>query len=129
MGIFGNRQEKRAAEEAAKTEADRLVGLPVPELAAEVLPAFGSDGPGKGDKEIGTLQIGMFLMDDFPQGRQFIRQLVDPIHEGIQALENAGLIERRVRNIGGSTVSVTRAGLAAIESGTAAEALKGARAA
>jgi hypothetical protein len=129
MGIFGNKQEKRAAEEAAKTEADRLVRLPVPELAAEVLPAFGPAGPGKGDKEIGTLQIGMFLMDDFPQGRQFIRQLVDPIHEAIQALENAGLIERRVRNIGGSTVSVTRAGLKAIESGNASEALKGGRAA
>jgi hypothetical protein len=117
MGIFGDKQAKRAEEEAAKTEADRLVALPVADLATEILPAFGPAGPGKGDKEIGTLQIGMFLMDDFPQGRQFIKQLVDPIHEGIQALENAGLIERRNHNIGTSTVKVTRAGLDAIESG------------
>jgi hypothetical protein len=117
MSIFGNKQEKRAEEEAAKTESDRLASLPVPDLAAEILPAFGPEGPGKGEKEIGTLQIGMFLMDDFPRGRQFIKPLVDPIHEGIQALENAGLIERRNHNIGTSTVKVTRAGLEAIESG------------
>jgi hypothetical protein len=113
MGLFGgkNKLEKQAEDAAAKGEADRLVGLPVSELAAAILPAFGPDGPGKGDKEIGTLQVGMFLMRDFPRGNQYVKQLVQPIHEGFQALENSGLIERRVHNIGGSNVVVTRAGL------------------
>ncbi len=120
MPLFGDKQKKREEEATAAAEADRLVALPVPDLAAEIRPAFGPDGPGSGAKEIGTLQVGMFLMDDLPHGRQFIKQLVDPIHEGFQALENAGLIERRVRNIGGWTVKVTRLGLEAIEAGDAA---------
>jgi hypothetical protein len=48
----------------AEAEADRLEALAVPELAAEILPAFGPDGPGEGDKEIGTFEVGMFLMRD-----------------------------------------------------------------
>ncbi len=121
MGLFGNKEEKRAEDAAAKAEADRLLALPVAEVAAEILPAFGPEGPGKGDKEIGSLQVGMFLMRDFPRGNQFVKPLLDPIREGIQALENAGLVERKVRSIGGSTVSSTRLGLEAIEKGTARE--------
>jgi hypothetical protein len=117
MGLFGskNKTDKQADAVAAEAEVDRLVGLPVPELAAEVLPAFGPDGPGKGTKEIGTLQVGMFLMRDFPRGNQHIKRLVDPIREAFQSLENDALIERRVHNIGGSNVRVTRQGLSAIE--------------
>jgi hypothetical protein len=113
MGIFGskNKGEKQAQDAAGQDETDRLVALSVPELAAEMLPAFGADGPGKGSKEIGTLQIGMFLMRDFPRGNQFVKQLVGPIREGIGSLESDGLIERRIHNTGGSNVVVTRAGL------------------
>jgi hypothetical protein len=127
MGLFGgkNKEEKRVEDEAAKVEADRLVALSVPELAAEILPAFGPDGPGKGGKETGTLQVGMYLMREFPRGNQHVKQLVQPIREGIQALENAGLIELRVHNIGGSNVRVTRAGLEAIETNSAAQHLTG----
>jgi hypothetical protein len=126
MNIFGgkNKEEKSLQDAAAKAAADRLVALPVPELAAEMLPAFGPDGPGKDGKETGTLQVGMFLMGDFPRGNLFIKQLVGPIHEGFQALENAGLIERRVRNIGGSVVSVTRLGTEALETDTAGKYLQ-----
>src|SRR5262245_7922422 len=113
MGIFGSRNkvEKEAQEAAARDEAQRLVSLAVPELAEEMLPAFGADGPGKGSKELGTLQIGMYLMRDHPRGNKYLKQLIGPIREGIQALENEGLIERRIHNTGGSNVIVTRAGL------------------
>jgi hypothetical protein len=124
VGLFGNKEEKQAQDAAAKAEADRLAALPVPELAVEILPAFGPDGPGKGEKEIGTLQVGMFLMDDFPRGNQFVKPLVEPIREGFQALQNAGLIELRVHNTGGSNVRSTRLGLEAIEAGNAGEYLK-----
>src|ERR1700742_5302519 len=106
MGIFGskNKVEKQAQDAAAQDEADRLVSLPVADLAAEMLPAFGPDGPRKGSKELGTLQIGMYLMRDHPRGNQYLKQLIGPIREGIQALEHEGMIERRIHNIGGSHV-------------------------
>lgn len=124
MGLFGNKEEKRAQDDAAKAEGDRLAGLPVADLAADLaaamLPAFGPDGPGKGgDKEIGTLQVGIYLMRDFPRGNLLIKSLLDPLKEGIQALETAGLVKRTVRSIGGSSVSATRLGLQAIEEGSA----------
>jgi DNA-binding FadR family transcriptional regulator len=58
----------------------------------------------------------MFLMKDLPRGNQYMKELLGPIREGIQSLENDGLIERRVHNTGGSNVRVTRAGLEALES-------------
>jgi hypothetical protein len=116
MGLFGRKGEKRAEDAAAKEEADRLVALPVEDLATAILPAFGPAGPGRDGNEIGTFQVAMFLMDRFPGGRQFVKPLFGPVGEGIQLLEHQGLVERRVRNIGGSVVSVTRAGQAAIGS-------------
>lgn len=120
MGLFGNKEEKRAEDAAAEAEADRLAALPVADLAAVILPAFGPDGPGRGgDKEIGALQVGMYLMRDFPRGNQFIKQLLEQLKEGIQALENAGLVKRTVQSIGGSSVSATRLGLQAIKEDSA----------
>ena len=58
MGLFGNKVEKRAEEAAAQEAVDRLVGLPVADLAVEILPAFGPDGPGKGTRSKGVFQIG-----------------------------------------------------------------------
>jgi len=122
MGLFGNKHDKHDGhgdEEAARTEADRLTALPVPRLAAEILPAFGPGGPGEDGKETGTFQVAMYLMAKFPGGNQFVKELYGPIGEGIQALENAGLVERRVRNVGGSVVHVTRLGREALETGSA----------
>jgi hypothetical protein len=124
MGLFGNKQNKAEQDTAAKAEADRLVALPVPDLAAEVLPAFGADGPGKGDKEIGTFQVAMFLMKDYPRGNQLVKQLLDPVREAFQALENSGLIMAKIHNTGISNVIITRAGTEALATGTAAQLLK-----
>ncbi|MGA8747017.1 MAG: hypothetical protein WB507_14300 [Solirubrobacterales bacterium] len=126
MGLFGNKEEKRAEDAAAEAQADRLAALPVADLAAVILPAFGPEGPGKGgDKDIGALQVGIYLMRDFPRGNHFIKVLLDPINEGIQTLENAGLVKRTVQSIGGSSVSSTRLGLQAIEDGSARKYLGG----
>jgi hypothetical protein len=124
MALFGNKQDKAAQDAAAQAEAARLVGLPAASLAAEVLPAFGPDGPGNGEKGIGTLTVAMFLMADFPRGNLVVKQLLDPIREAFLALENAGLILEHVQNIGGSVVSITRAGADALASGTVAERLQ-----
>jgi hypothetical protein len=121
-----NKQQKQAEDATAKEEADRIAGLPVAEVAVEILPAFGPEGPGKGGtKSIGTFQIGMFMMRDYPRGNQYMKELLAPIREGTQALEHAGLIEIRATNNGGvaERAMVTRLGLATIEDGSAAEKL------
>jgi hypothetical protein len=118
LGLFGNKQEKEAERAAAQAESDRLAGLSAKELAVEVMPAFGAEGPGKGGNEIGTLQVGIFLMKDRPRGSAYLKPLVDPIRESFQILENTGLIVEKVRGIGGSMVSVTRLGDEALENGS-----------
>jgi hypothetical protein len=44
MGLFGNKEEKAAKAAAAQAESERLIALPVADLAAEIMPAFGPDG-------------------------------------------------------------------------------------
>ena len=118
MGLFGNKEKREAEGAAAQAESDRLGGLSAKELAVEVMPAFGAEGPGKDGKEIGTLQVGIFLMRDRPRGSAYLKPLVDPIRESLQVLENAGLIVEKVRGIGGAMVSATRAGEEALGDGS-----------
>jgi hypothetical protein len=118
MGLFGNKEKREAEGAAAQAESDRLAGLSAKELAVEVMPAFGDEGPGKDGNEIGTLQVGIFLMRDRPRGSAHLKPLVDPIREAFQVLENSGLIVEKVRGIGGSMVSATRLGEEALGEGS-----------
>ena len=43
--MFGNKGEKAAQDVAVSAEIERLISLPVADLAAEMMPAFGPDGP------------------------------------------------------------------------------------
>jgi hypothetical protein len=115
--MFGNTEEKRAQEAAASAEAQRVIGLPIDQLAAEILPAFGPDGPGHGNKSINILQVGIFLMQSFPRGNSQIKSLRDPIREGIQRLEHAELVRTELQSSGGGRIIITRAGLEALASG------------
>jgi hypothetical protein len=123
MGLFGNKEDKAQQDAAAKAEADRLVAMSARDLAVDVLPAFGTGGPGAGGKQIGTLGVAMYLMRDFPRGNVQAKQLIEPIREAFQALEHAGLIIEKVHNTGGSNVVITRAGSAALDEGTVASLL------
>ncbi len=94
--LFGNRKDKAAQEDAARAEATRLNELTVPAIAAELMPAFGPDGPrpaGIGASAINSLQIANWLMRDYPRGTKYLQELHRPVGEGLQALGNAGLIE------------------------------------
>ena len=122
MGLFGNKEEKRAQEAAAKEAADRFVAMPVEELAAAMLPAFSST---QKKPAAGVLMVGQFLMSPYPRGALFIKQLLEPIREAIQCLENHGLLIAKVSNVGGSTVSITRAGEQAVANGNALSVLRG----
>jgi hypothetical protein len=92
MPLFGKSKEKGAQEDAARAEVERLNALPVEDLAREIMPAFGPDGPRAG-KEINALQISNWLMRSYGGGAKHLRELHTPVCEGVQALEHAGLVQ------------------------------------
>jgi hypothetical protein len=117
--LFGNKEDKVAQEAAAKAEAGRLGALSVAELAAEMMPAFGADGPGRGSRhEVNVLQVANWLMSPYPRGTKFLGELEQPVREGIQALEHAGLVQRWGEPSAGGRLSATRLGEAALADGS-----------
>jgi hypothetical protein len=124
--LFGNKQEKAARHAAAEAEANRLAALPVADLAAELIPAFGADGPGRGRRhEVNLLQLSNWLMRSFPGGTKYLRDLERPTREAVQALEHAGLIERLGQHGVGQRFATTRLGEDAIADGSARQRLAG----
>ncbi|HUO71750.1 MAG TPA: hypothetical protein VMU39_13325 [Solirubrobacteraceae bacterium] len=119
--MFGNKEEKRAQDAAAEAEVERLTALPVEDLAAEILPAFGPDGPGKGERSINILQIASFMVRTFPRGASHIRPLLEPLREGVQRLEHSELVRTQLKSTGGGRTVITRRGLEAVASGKVRE--------
>ncbi len=121
--LFGNKAEKAADEAAAKAEAERLVSLPALELAVEIMPAFGSEGPGRGNPpELNLLQLGTWLMRSQRRSARYLRDLERPIRAAVQALEVAGLVQHRGQS---NRLLATAAGQEALANGTAADQLVG----
>jgi hypothetical protein len=104
MGLFGNREEKAAKQEADRQESERLAALSVAGLAAEIMPAFGPDGMDvKSGHQQGAMQVTEWLL---PAAKVKYRQpVLRPVIEGLKALETAGLLE--ARSFGGSNSSAT----------------------
>ena len=124
MALFGNKEEKAAQDPAAQVEVERLQSLSAVELAVELMPAFGPDGP-KPDSYLNQLQVAMWLMSSYPRGTKYLKDLREPIMEGLQDLENAGLIVGRSRGGAASLLKATRLGEDALAEGTVADHLKG----
>src|SRR3954447_12990592 len=93
MGLFGNKQEKEAKAGAAQAESDRLVALPVRELAAEVMPAFGPDGiaAGGGHRQ-GPMEVASWLLPD--ASVKYRQPILGPVIEALGVLESANLLTR-----------------------------------
>jgi hypothetical protein len=106
VGLFGNRAEKAAKQEAARQESERLAGLPVAGLAAEIMPAFGPGGleAGAGHQQ-GAMQVTEWLLADYSTKVKYRQPILRPVIEGLKALETAGLLE--ARSFGGSGSSAT----------------------
>jgi hypothetical protein len=127
MGLFGNREEKRAKEAEAAAESERLATLPVADLAAEILPAFGPEGiHTSAGHQRGAMQVTEWLFASTSAKVKYRQPVLGPVIEGLQALENAGLLSRR--SFGGSsssasTYSITRAGEEALAGGSARQRL------
>ncbi len=120
-----HKQQKQAEEAAAQAAADRFVNLSAADLAAEVFPVFGPDGPGKGTNSIGLIRICRYLMREIPRGDNHLQELLRPVRESLQVLEHAALIEIRTTHNGGVGLRAraTRLGLTTIGDGSVAEKL------
>jgi hypothetical protein len=123
MSLFGNRKEKAAKEGAAAEESERLVALPVADLAAEIMPAFGPDGlQAKTGHRQGPMEVTSWLLASFSTSVKYRQPILGPVIEGLQALDNAGLVEHRTFG-GGSTYNATRLGETALAEGSVRERL------
>jgi hypothetical protein len=122
MGLFGNREEKRAKEAAAQIESERLAALPVADLAAEIMPAFGPDGIEiRSGHQRGAMQVTEWLFASTSDKVRYRQPALGPTIEALQALENAGLLSRRDfggTGTGASTYEATRAGEEALADGS-----------
>ena len=117
--LFGKNEQKAAEVEAAQAEADRLGALTPAELAVELMPVFGPEGPkGRGpDGGINLLQIGIGLFEKTPRATSHMRALQQPVREALQVLEHAELINRTTRQ-SGTWYNATRLGETALTEGT-----------
>ncbi len=127
MGLFGDKDEKRAREAAAQAESERLAALPVAELAAAVMPAFGPDGiAAKGGHRQGPMEVTEWLFASTSTKVKYRQPVLGPVIEALQLLDSAGLLGRR--NFGGdhssaSTYQATRLGEEALTDGSVARRL------
>jgi hypothetical protein len=117
--LFGNSEKKQAEKDAAEAAAARLIALPPAELAVELMPSLGPDGPrGQGPNHgPNILQIMIYLVKDIPRGSSHMKELEQPVREGLQVLEHADLVLRTTRGQG-TWYSATRAGEAALADGS-----------
>ena len=91
------------------------MALSAADLAAELMPAFGPDGPRRG-KELGRVQLISWLARGNPRmsGRQ---QLEPAVREAMQVLEHAELVRFRRIQGGGGCWNLSRLGEAALANG------------
>jgi hypothetical protein len=128
--LLGNRERKAAQDGAARAEADRLIALPVPLLAAELMPAFGPGGPrpaGIGASGVNRLQIQIWMMRSYPRGLKYVKELSGPVSESLGGLATAGLVQWIGSGNSGTTGrwwQATRLGETALAQGTVGQYLK-----
>jgi hypothetical protein len=116
--MFGHKEEKRAREEAAHAESDRLLALPVSELAVEAMPAFGPDGiNAKSGHRQGPVEAVAWLLPD--ASVKYRQPMLGPVIEALGVLEHADLLTRRSFGSKGrsSTYHATRLGETALVEG------------
>jgi hypothetical protein len=118
--MFGNKEKKAAEAAAAKAALDRLLALPVTELAAEILPAFKPGVASGSAGRVNALLAANFLTKQGPRVGGNVKSLLGPAQEGLQALERDGLIRQGGSPSGTSpSYTLTRLGESALAEGSA----------
>jgi hypothetical protein len=89
--LFRRSEEKVARKAAAKREIERLRALSVEDLAADVLPGLGPDGPTHGTS-VRVQQLCGYLLEDYPGAGQLdTLDLLAAVRRALDKLEDAGL--------------------------------------
>ena len=117
--LFWKNEDKAAREEAAFAELDHLRSLPPDDLALEVLPALGPDGP-RGAGFVRVQDICKWLMRSHRVGlKASPMQLLIVVREALQRLEHADLVWSQQGEHG--LWKLTRLGEQSLSAGTAAQ--------
>ena len=119
-------EEKSGKDAAAQAELDRLAAMQPLELGAEIMPAFGPGGlrTRSGHRQ-GPAEVTKWLMSSYSGKTKYTQPLLRPVIEGLQALNNAGLVESRGFGVRGAatTYHPTRAGEEALADGSISQRL------
>jgi hypothetical protein len=92
MPLFG-RKDHSAEDEAARVHFARLMALSAADLAAELMPAFGPDGPRRG-KNLNVVHLNRWFVRGYRStGGVPLRELHTAVTEAVQVLQNAELIQ------------------------------------
>jgi hypothetical protein len=96
--LFRKGEDKAEQDAAGEAELARLSALSAPELAAEIMPAFGPDGP-RSSGGLNAVQIAQWLMASYARSPG-LKPLLPPIQKATQALESVGLVEQKQSGLG-----------------------------
>jgi hypothetical protein len=96
--LFRKAENKAEQDAAGVAELARLTALSATELAAEIMPAFGPDGP-RSSGGLNAVQVAQWLMASYARSPG-LKPLLPPIAKAAQALEDAGLIEQKQSGLG-----------------------------
>ena len=90
--LFRRSEEKAARKAAAKVEIDRLRALSVDDLAADLLPGLGPDGPTHGTS-VWPQQLCKYLLRDYPgAGQMQTLDLLAAVNRALDLLEDVRLV-------------------------------------
>jgi len=97
--LFRRDEEKAARKAAAKLEIDRLRALSVDDLAVDLMPGLGPDGPTHG-ASVWPQQLCEYLLRDYPgAGGTQTLDLLSAVNRALDMLHDARLV---------STISIQR---------------------
>jgi hypothetical protein len=125
LALFRKRDHPAAAE-AAQGDFESLMALSPADLAAELMPAFGPDGPRHG-KDVHTLQLVSWLLRRYRGASKVSRpaeKLYAVVGEAMQVLEHAELVQARQSSERSLHWSATRLGAAALADGDVRQRIK-----
>ena len=125
MALFG-KKDHTAEDEAGRVRFDGLMALSPADLAAELMPAFGPDGPGHG-KNLSSVKLVQWLL----RGVRGIGGVSHPgvkldaaVQEAMQVLEHSELVRAVQLRDMGRRWNATRSGEAALANGDVRQQIK-----
>jgi DNA-binding transcriptional ArsR family regulator len=96
--LFRKSEEQLAQRAAADAEITRLKARSIEDLAVELLPVIGPDGP-LGATSVRIQQLCEYLLRDIPGAKRKALDLLSTVREALEALDRVGLV---------TTVSIQR---------------------